>query len=194
MRTARTALIALTLSLLAAPSALGGADDSPQRIRARITSVLNGDTIRVRAFGATRSFYTARLIGIDTPAPERPGHPGECGARQAISNMLTLSFTDPQDTDGDGFLDDESGKGRRVTLTTDPTQDTFDRNDRLLAYVVTRGGTSLQLDQLIRGWARVYVSERRFRQYKRFRRAQAAAKSVDHGVWSKCGGDFHRPG
>jgi hypothetical protein len=26
------------------------------------------------------------------------------------------------------------GKGRRVTLTTDPTQDTFDRYRRLLAY------------------------------------------------------------
>ena len=38
-----------------------------QRISARITTVVDGDTIRVRAFGARRDAYTVRLIGIDTP-------------------------------------------------------------------------------------------------------------------------------
>jgi micrococcal nuclease len=178
----------------------GGSDPSKpgkrkraQRIRARITSVVDGDTVKVRAFDARRDFYTVRLIGIDTPETKRPGRPIECGGKQATSNMLTLAFTAPRDTDGDALMDAGGGKGRRVTLTTDPTQDTFDRYRRLLAYVVTRSGTHLQIDQLTRGWAKVYVFERRFRQHRRFRRARSAARAASHGVWSKCGGNFHRP-
>src|SRR4051812_27732195 len=50
-----------------------------QSIDARITSVVDGDTIKVRAFGAKRRFYAVRLIGIDTPETKRPGVPVECG-------------------------------------------------------------------------------------------------------------------
>jgi endonuclease YncB( thermonuclease family) len=38
-----------------------------QVIDARITSVVDGDTVKVKAFGAKRDFYTVRLLGIDTP-------------------------------------------------------------------------------------------------------------------------------
>ena len=47
-----------------------------QVISARITSVVDGDTIKVRASGAARDFYTVRLIGIDTPETKRPGSAG----------------------------------------------------------------------------------------------------------------------
>ena len=180
----------------------GGGGNDPKkkrkralRIKARITNVVDGDTIRVRAFGAKRKrvHYTVRLIGIDTPQTLRPGKRIECGGKQATSNMFTVGFTDPRDTDADGLMDVAGGKGRRVTLTTDPTQDTFDGYDRLLAYAVTAAGTHLQVDQLTRGWAKVVLHKRRFRQYKRFTRAQAAAKGASHGVWSNCGGNFHKP-
>jgi endonuclease YncB( thermonuclease family) len=42
-------------------------------ISARITSVADGDTIKVRAFGAKRDFYRVGLIGIDTPETKDPG-------------------------------------------------------------------------------------------------------------------------
>jgi endonuclease YncB( thermonuclease family) len=150
-----------------------------QRIQARITSVVDGDTIKVKAFGAKRSFYTVRLIGIDTPETKKPGTPVECGGPEATVNMEELGFA-------------QDGQGRRVVLTTDPTQDTFDRYGRLLAYVVTTGGTHLQLQQLADGWAKVYVFNRRFRQHKRFRRAQGRARGAKRGVWGDCGGNFHR--
>jgi endonuclease YncB( thermonuclease family) len=150
-----------------------------QVIAARITSVVDGDTVRVRAFGARRSLYTVRLIGIDTPETKRPGTPIECGGREASANMRELAFT-------------EDGEGRRVTLTTDPTQDTFDRYNRLLAYIQTVGGTQLQVEQLSDGWAKVYVFERRFRKYSRFRRAQSRARTARRGVWGRCAGNFHR--
>jgi endonuclease YncB( thermonuclease family) len=39
--------------------------------------VVDGDTVKVRAFGAKRSRYTVRLIGIDTPETRKPGTPVE---------------------------------------------------------------------------------------------------------------------
>ena len=98
----------------------GGGGTTPRRpskpkpraqvIDARITSVVDGDTIKVRAFGAKRRFYTVRLIGIDTPETKRPGVPVECGGRDATAHMLRLAFSAPEDSDGDGLLDQ---RGRR---------------------------------------------------------------------------------
>jgi endonuclease YncB( thermonuclease family) len=105
--------------------------------------------------------------------------------------MLRLSFSAPRDSDGDGLLDREGGRGVRVRLTTDPTQDLFDAFGRLLAYVTRRGGTNLEVAQLRAGWAKVFVFDRPFRQLRRFRAAQGRARRGDRGVWSRCGGDFH---
>lgn len=164
-----------------------------QHISARITSVTDGDTIKVRAFGAQRSFYRVRLIGIDTPESKKPGRGVECGAKRATANMLDLAFTDPIDTNGDGLIDTEGGEGRRVTLTTDPTQATFDRYGRLLAYVTTRTGVLLQTAQLSAGLAKTYVfGSRPFARVGRFRSVQGRARSHDRGVWKRCGGNFHK--
>lgn len=164
-----------------------------QVIDARITSVVDGDTIKVRAFDARRRFYTVRLIGVDTPETKRPGVGVECGGKQATSQMLRLAFSAPSDTDGDGLLDEEGGAGRRVTLRTDPTQDTFDRYDRLLAYVTTSSGVSLQTRMLSAGWATTYVyGGKPFQRVTSFRAAERRARNGDRGVYSECGGNFHR--
>jgi hypothetical protein len=59
-----------------------------QVIDARITSVVDGDTVKVKAFGATRDFYTVRLLGIDTPETKKPGTPVECGGKRAVASQL----------------------------------------------------------------------------------------------------------
>jgi len=81
--------------------------------------------------------------------------------------------------------------GRRVTLTTDPTQDTFDRYRRLLAYADTVGG-SLAVNQLRAGWAKVYVFRRNFQQLTRFRTAERTARNAHRGAWRACRGNFHK--
>lgn len=108
--------------------------------------------------------------------------------------MLALGFTEPVDSaeDDDELFDAEGGDGRRVTLTTDPSQDVFDRYGRLLAYVRLRDGRELGAQQLAVGLARVYVFERRFGRYGRYRGVQARARSGSRGVWRLCGGNFHR--
>jgi endonuclease YncB( thermonuclease family) len=190
------AAVAVMLGAGAAPgdATPGRASAKPRarHIAARITSVTDGDTLRVRAYGARRKRYRVRLIGIDTPESVKPGAPVECGAEQATDAMVRLAFADGLDTDGDGLLDEGVGRGRKVVLVTDPSQDRFDAYGRLLAYV-TRSGTDLGARQVRAGWAKVYVFEKRFRRYGRFRDAEDSARAAGRGAWGSCGGDFHRP-
>ena len=151
----------------------------------------DGDTISVRAYGAKRRFYDVRLIGIDTPETLKPNVGVECGGPEATSHMFDLAFSTPVDSDGDGLFDEKGGDGRRITLRTDPTQDLFDRYDRLLAYVTT-SGTMLQTRMLSAGWATTYVyGGKPFQKVRRFRAAEQRARDADRGVYGACGGDFH---
>jgi endonuclease YncB( thermonuclease family) len=159
------------------------------RFSAYVTGVTDGDTIKVRS-GFRR--YTVRLIGIDTPETRKPGTPIECGGKEATSRMYRLAFSRPHDRDGDGLFDSKGGKGRRVTVTTDPTQDRRDAFGRLLAYVALARG-SFAAAQLRAGWAGVYVFEAPFEQLARFQAAEASARNSSRGVWGRCGGNFHTP-
>ncbi len=155
-------------------SAGGGGGERGQRIRARVLRVIDGDTLHVRAFGARRSRYDVRVIGIDTP--EKFGG-AECGARRASRSMRRLA-----------------PGGLRIRLVTDPSQDRFDRYGRLLAYVERRrDGRDLGRAQVASGWAKVYVFERPFRRVRAYRRAARRARRADRGVWGLCGGRFHQP-
>ena len=117
-----------------------------------------------------------RLIGIDTPETHKPGTPVECGGPHATASLERLA------------------EGRRVLLRTDPTQDTFDRYDRLLAYVKLRGGADAAAAQLRRGWSNAYVyGGKPFQRLRDYRRAANTARRADRGVWGDCGGDFHAP-
>jgi len=152
------------------------ADSEALSFRAVITAVTDGDTIKVRR-GLSKT-YAVRLIGIDTPETKRPGTPVECGGREATSNMHRLSF--------------KGGKGRRVRVTTDPTQDRRDRYGRLLAYVKSVRG-SLARAQLRAGWAAVYVFADPFAQLGSFQASEATARTQGRGAWRQCGGNFHQP-
>jgi micrococcal nuclease len=147
-----------------------------QTTRARVTEVIDGDTVRVKSLEATRrSSYAVRLIGIDTPETKRPGTPVECGGPEASANLERIA------------------EGRRVRLRTDPSQDTFDRYDRLLAYAKLRRGPDLALAQLRRGWAEVYAyGGRPFRRVRAFRRTERSARRAGRSVWGECDGNFHR--
>lgn len=75
----------------------------------------------------------------------------------------------------------------------DPTQARRDSFGRLLAYVKTRGGPHLNIAQVRRGLAKVFVFRGNpFRQTSSFRRTAKRAKRQGRGVWGRCGGNFHR--
>ena len=71
---------------------------------------------------------------------------------------------------------------QEVLLKTDPMKATFDRYDRLLAYVRLPGGRQLNKAQVAGGWANVYVVGR-FQEHGSFRRAAQRAKRFGRGAW-----------
>ena len=78
-------------------------------------------------------------------------------------------------------------------MATDPTQDTFDRYGRLLAYVDTTDA-QLNLAQIRAGWSKVYIFERPFMYVEQYRAESKRARARDRGAWDICNGDFHADG
>jgi endonuclease YncB( thermonuclease family) len=137
----------------------GGDTITPARApTAVVTRVVDGDTVELD------NGKTVRLIGIDTP--EVYGGT-ECGGAQASAYMERIAT------------------GRRVSVRTDPTQDTYDRYERLLAYL-DAGGRDLGEAVLRAGWARVYVYDEPFRRLAAYRQAGSAARGGDRGIWGRC--------
>lgn len=144
---------------------------SGRRLAVQVVRDVDGDTLYVRYSDGAEGYV--RLVGIDAPEDVKPGYPVECGSRRAAASMTRLAA------------------GREAELVTDPTQDRFDRYGRLLAYVYV-DGRNVNRAQVRRGWAEVYLYDHNpFEQVRRFRRAQAKARSEGAGVWGRCGGDFH---
>jgi endonuclease YncB( thermonuclease family) len=134
----------------------GGDRDRPRR--PIVTRVVDGDTVELD------NGKTVRLIGIDTP--EVYGG-AECGGARASAFMERIAT------------------GRRVSVHTDPTQDTYDRYGRLLAYL-DAGGTDLGEAVLRAGWARVYVYDEPFERLAAYRRAAGTARGGARGAWARC--------
>lgn len=140
---------------------------------ARVVGVTDGDTLKVRLAGGTKT--SVRLLGIDTPETTKPGVPVECGGRQATKLAKRLAL------------------GKPVTLTIDPTQDQRDRYGRLLAYVdIARTKRDVGRSLLRAGWATTYVyAGVPVERHDRYAAAAETARSKRRGVWRACGGDFH---
>jgi endonuclease YncB( thermonuclease family) len=132
------------------------------RFRAKVTRVVDGDTIEVRKRSGRRE--TIRILGIDTP--EVYGGV-ECGGRAASALMKRLA------------------RGR-VRVLTDPRQPKRDRYGRLLAYV-HRGKLDLGRRMVGKGRARVYVVGSRFSRYRSYKRAERVARADNRGSWGTCG-------
>jgi endonuclease YncB( thermonuclease family) len=75
------------------------------------------------------------------------------------------------------------GRGRRVWLTTDPTQALFDRYRRLLAYVNARdSGSDIGRRMIRAGWAKVYVFNGV--PFQRNSAYRASSKRLSQNLWS----------
>jgi endonuclease YncB( thermonuclease family) len=130
-----------------------------------VTHVVDGDTVDLD------NGKTVRLIGIDTP--EVYGG-AECGGEQASAFMERIAT------------------GRRVSVHTDPTQDTYDRYGRLLAYL-DAGETDLGEAVLRAGWAQVYVYDQPFERLAAYRNAANSAEVANRGVSGRCSASEPEP-
>jgi micrococcal nuclease len=142
--------------------------------------VVDGDTVKVKLRSGV--IRTVRLVGIDTPETVAPRKPPECGGPQASKAMTKLAMRR------------EHGKlvGRNATLVSDPTQDARDRYGRTLGYIEI-GGRDIGRQMIRAGWSPVYVFHDPFRRLGSYTAAENVAKAEHRGVWSICGGDFHKP-
>lgn len=132
---------------------------------ARVTSVVDGDTIDVVLGGTTER---VRLIGIDTPETVDDDRPVECFGPEASAYLGQLL---PEDTQVDLVLD------------TEPR----DRFGRLLAYVFRRSDGLFVNEELARlGYAELLVIEPNVAYRRRISAAVSAARADALGLWSAC--------
>ncbi len=131
-------------------------------ITARVERVIDGDTVRVRVGGKTR---TVRLIGVDTPETKHPSKAVEYFGREA--SAFTKAHLE----------------GKTVRLAKDSIGDTRDRYGRLLRYVYL-DGDNFNARLIREGYAHAY---RRFPFSRRqaFIRLEQQARKRGKGLWGR---------
>lgn len=128
-----------------------------------IERVVDGDTIIVWKDGED---VTVRLIGMDTPEVVDPRKPVECWGPEASAEGKKLLT------------------GQDVRLVPDPTQDTYDKYGRLLAYVYLPSGLLYNEFMIKEGFAHEYTYKKPYEFQKQFKAAQKAAAAASLGFWS----------
>ncbi len=140
--------------------------------RAKVVSVVDGDTIKVeRASGQVK---TVRLLLIDTPETRDPNDPVECYGAEATKRTKAML-----------------PKGRTVYLEKD-VSDT-DRYKRLLRYVWFKGakdGKAYLANELLvkEGYAALSTYPPDVARVEQIRDAERAARDDERGLWATCGG------
>ncbi|HYI44324.1 MAG TPA: thermonuclease family protein [Actinomycetota bacterium] len=140
---------------------------------ARITRVVDGDTIEVEIISRTPGpgageaqigpIYDVRLIGIDTPESVDPNSPIECFGKEASAAARAL-------------LD-----GQTVRLVVDVEE--ADRYDRLLRYVYI--GEEMANARLVaNGYAFAYTYPPSVRHSELFVQLERDARENDRGLWA----------
>lgn len=144
----------------AAEAPAPGAERIPATARrATVTTITDGDTIRVAVGGGDEP---VRLIAVDAPEVD-----GGCGADRATA-----------------FVARRVPVGTPVWLEPDVTD--RDRYSRLLRYVWTGDGRLLNAAIVRAGWARAKLYEPDDGRWPRLQRAERAARRAGRGIWSRC--------
>jgi uncharacterized repeat protein (TIGR02543 family) len=134
----------------------------PPPVEARVTRVIDGDTIEVNLEGV---IYKVRYIGIDTPETVHPTQPVECFGEQASAKNSELVA------------------GKIVVLEKDVSE--TDRYGRLLRYVWV--GDIFVNDYLVRqGYAYAYTYPPDVKYASQFAQAQREAQENNRGLWAVC--------
>lgn len=145
-------------------------DQTDQQTYYTVTSVVDGDTIKINMDGTIK---TLRLIGIDTPETVDPRKPVQCFGVEASNKAKELL------------------SGKQIRIEPDPTQDTRDKYGRLLVYVYRSDGLFFNRYMIEQGYAYEYTYETPYKYQSDFKTVQQLAQSNQRGLWSSntCGGN-----
>lgn len=132
-----------------------------------VVRVVDGDTLVVRL---NNKDQTLRLIGINTPETVDPRKTVECFGKEA-SNKAKELLT-----------------GKIVRVESDPTQGTYDKYDRMLAYVFV-GDLFFNKYMIEEGYAYEYTYDIPYKYQDEFKAAQKQAQELKRGLWGEntCG-------
>jgi endonuclease YncB( thermonuclease family) len=137
---------------------------SDQSDGGQVTSVADGDTIKVLIDGKTQ---TVRLANIDAPETVDPRKPVQCMGREASNKMSELVA------------------GQQVMLMPDITQADRDRYNRLLRFVFLTDRTDVGLELIKSGYARSSPYGSSPHKYlEAYIAAEASAKAEELGLWN----------
>jgi micrococcal nuclease len=134
---------------------------------ARVTRVVDGDTIEVDLAGRAEK---VRLLGIDTPETKHPTKPVQCFGKEASERTAALLPT-----------------GTDVHLE----RDTEERDDygRLLAYVYrSSDGLFVNLALVQDGFASLLTIRPNTTHLPELTAAETEARTRQLGLWGRCGG------
>lgn len=142
----------------------------PQYEYYSVSSVVDGDTIKVNINGAVE---TLRLIGIDTSETVDPRKPVQCFGQEASNKAKELL------------------SGKKVRIEKDSTQGDRDKYDRLLAYVYREDGLFFNKYMIEQGYAHEYTYNLPYKYQTEFKAAETNARENQLGLWSPstCSGD-----
>lgn len=142
----------------------------PQYTYYSVTSVVDGDTIKISMNGKEE---TLRLIGIDTPETVDPRKPVQCFGKEASNKAKELL------------------SGKKVRIEMDATQDDRDKYGRLLAYTYREDGLFYNQYIIEQGYAHEYTYNTPYKYQAEFKAVQKSAQENQRGLWSPstCNGD-----
>lgn len=161
-------LVILIVVLITAGDGGGGGGESGSgpsgTAEARVTRVVDGDTVEVRLDGRTED---VRYIGVDTPESVKPDTPVQCYALAA------------------SHYNERLVEGRTVRL--DFGAEPRDVYGRLLAYVHL-GDRFVNADLVRLGYARTLTIAPNDRYAGLFERLAQEASAAGRGLWGACSG------
>lgn len=129
----------------------------------KVSSVVDGDTVKVTINGSTE---TIRIIGLNTPETVDPRKPVECFGKEASGKAKELLL------------------GKTVALETDPSQGERDKYGRLLRYVTLPDGRDFGKTMIAEGYAYEYTYNTPYKYQKSYQEAQTSARTGQIGLWS----------
>ena len=128
-----------------------------------VSHVVDGDTVDIEKDKQT---IRVRLLGINTPETVDPRRPVECFGKEASDYTKTEL------------------NGQSVYIETDPTQSTYDKYGRLLAYVYTVDGQMINRKLIANGYAYEYTYDHPYKYQKEFKSLQGFARNEKRGLWA----------
>ena len=130
-------------------------------IHVKVTRIVDGDTIKAE-YGS--NVYTVRLLCIDTPETVKEGVPVQRYGKQASEKLSEMLLN------------------KKVTLVFE--KDMYDKYDRLLAYVILKDSTCVNVFMVEQGYARVDLVKPNTVHRDYFEGLQEDAIRNKRGLWS----------